>query len=292
MATDQSLMNQSPIVFLGAGYTAQTFMSLYPQTKMIGTTRSAEKAEKIKKLGATPFIYDGQAASTELKAAVNNASTILISIAPSAEGDRVLSNLKTELLSAENLSWIGYLSTIGVYGNHDGAWVDETTPTSPISNRAKWRKEAEKSWLNLYEEYGRPVHIFRLPGIYGSKRGPHKKLIEGTARRIEKKNQVFNRAHVIDIAAVLKASMQLPNPGNIYNIADNEPAPPQDVLEFAANELGLQVPPLIKFEDAEMTEMARSFYGDNKRVSNRKIIEELGIELKYPTYREGIKACL
>ena len=292
MATDQPTLNMSPITFLGAGYTAKTFMRLYPQNEMYGTTRSSDKASDIKDRGGVPLIFDGTNPSDELINAVKRSAALMISISPTMDGDPILNALQSEIISAEDLNWVGYLSTIGVYGNYDGAWIDEDAATNPLSERSKWRKDAEQKWLDLQCSNGVPVHIFRLPGIYGPGRGPLSKLQKGTAQRIAKEGQVFNRAHVDDIAAVLYASMQQPNPGRIYNVADNEPAPPQDVLEFAANELGIPVPPLINFESAEMTPMARSFYLDNKRVSNKRIKEELGVSLKYPTYREGIRACI
>lgn len=292
MAVSQEQNQVSSFIFLGAGYTAQNIMCLYPEPEMAGTCRSADKMASIEKLGAKALIFDGQNGSNQLNAEIEKAAYILVSIGPNVDGDPVLNHLTEPLLQAKNLKWLGYLSTVGVYGDHGGEWVDETSATHPISDRSVWRKQAEQSWMKLCKEHQVPVHIFRLPGIYGPSRGPQMKLEKGTARRVEKKGQVFNRAHVEDIATVLKASMQQPNPGAIYNIADDEPAPPQDVLAYAAELMGLDIPPLVPFEEAEMTEMARSFYSDNKRVSNKRIKQELGITLKYPTYREGIKACL
>ena len=244
-----------------------------------------------------PIIFSGETTSKELSPILRETENILISISPKLDGGPLLKHHEADILANKNLRWIGYLSTVGVYGNHDGEWVDENSETRPGSDRSLWRKKTEDQWLTLAKEEGLPVHIFRLPGIYGPQingkgRGPLEKLKAGTARRINKPGQVFNRAHVEDIAMVLETSCHNPNPGAIYNIADDEPAPPQDVLAYAAELLGVEVPPLIEFEDAEMSKMAKSFYSDNKRVSNKRIKEELGITLKYPTYREGIKACL
>lgn len=280
------------LLCLGAGYTAKTMMEKYPAKLMWGTTRSSDKAEAISEAGAIPVIFTGKEPSPDLAEIISLAENILISISPKEEGDPVLIHHKKDLLRNTNLKWVGYLSTVGVYGNHDGNWVDETSETLPLSERATWRKQAEDQWLELANSAGLPVHIFRLPGIYGPGRGPLEKLKLGTARRINKPGQVFNRAHVEDIADVLNASLNQPEKGAIYNVADDEPAPPQDVLAYGAELIGVDVPPLINFEDATMSKMARSFYSDNKRVLNKRIKEELGITLKYPTYREGLKGCL
>lgn len=284
--------NKNDLLCLGAGYTAQTMMKLHPAKKMWGTTRTTEKASAIEAVGATPVIFTGQTPSEELSPILREAENILISISPKLDGGPLLKHHQEDLLANKNLKWIGYLSTVGVYGNHDGEWVDEYAETRPGSDRSLWRKRTEDQWIALNKEHDIPVHIFRLPGIYGKGRGPLEKLKAGKARRINKEGQVFNRAHVEDIAMVLETSCHNPNPGAIYNIADDEPAPPQDVLAYAAELLGVETPPLIEFKDAEMSKMAKSFYSDNKRVSNKRIKEELGIKLKYPTYREGIKACM
>ncbi len=290
--------NNKSILFLGAGYTAKEMMRQLQHTPdfkdlvIYGTTRSGRNFENIKKAGGTPILYEGTGPSDALGPVLRSAPYILVSISPKEQGDLILQHHLQEIKANQNLSWVGYLSTVGVYGNHDGAWVSEDSQANPSSKRSQWRKLAEDQWLDLHQQNGIPAHIFRLPGIYGPGRGPTNKLKKGTARRIEKKGQVFNRAHVEDIANILIASMSQPNPGAIYNVSDDEPAPPQDVLAYAAQCLGLDVPPLIPFEQAEMTQMAKSFYTDNKRISNKRIKEELGVSLKYPTYREGIKACL
>ncbi len=191
-----------------------------------------------------------------------------------------------------SLAWLGYLSTTGVYGDHQGGWVGESTPLAPSTRRGRWRMEAEAAWQALAAETGLPLHIFRLAGIYGPGRGPFEKVRQGTARRIIKPGQVFSRIHVEDIAQVLEASIARPNPGAAYNLCDDDPAPPEDVIAHAAELLGLPVPPAIPFDEAEMTPMARSFYAESKRVRNDRIKKELGVDLLYPDYRSGLAALL
>ena len=190
------------------------------------------------------------------------------------------------------MKWLGYLSTTGVYGNHDGGWVDEDTPLTPSTRRGKLRVATEAAWQALAAEAGLPLHIFRLAGIYGPGRGPFAKVRDGTARRIIKAGQVFSRIHVDDIAQVLAASINRPNPGAIYNLCDDDPAPPQDVIARAAELLGLPVPPAVDFDTAEMTPMARSFYAESKRVRNDRIKDALEVTLIYPDYRAGLQALL
>ena len=202
----------------------------------------------------------------------------------------MLRHLKDDITRiAPRLEWAGYLSTTGVYGNHDGGWVDEDTPLTPSTRRGKWRVAAEAEWQAIPDL---PLHIFRLAGIYGPGRGPFSKVRNGTARRIIKPGQVFSRIHVEDIAQVLAASIAQPDPGAIYNMCDDDPAPPQDVIAHAAELLGQPLPPEEDFETAEMTPMARSFYAESKRVKNDKIKTDLGVQLIYPTYREGLAALL
>ena len=193
---------------------------------------------------------------------------------------------------ASNLDWMGYLSTTGVYGDHKGGWVDEKTPLAPSTKRGKLRVEAEAAWQHLAAETGLPLHIFRLAGIYGPGRGPFTKVRNGTARRIIKEGQVFSRIHVDDIAQVLEASIQQPRPGAIYNLCDDDPAPPQDVIGYAAELLGLPVPEAVDFETADMSPMARSFYAESKQVRNDRIKADLGVKLLYPDYKSGLKALL
>jgi nucleoside-diphosphate-sugar epimerase len=230
---------------------------------------------------------------TDLSACLSEATHFLTSVAPTQDGDPVLTALENELAgSAPRLQWVGYLSTTGVYGDHGGGWVDETTPLSPSTRRGEMRETAEAAWRDLAERSDIPLHIFRLAGIYGPGRGPFAKVRAGTARRIVKPNQVFSRIHVDDIAQVLASSISRPNPGAVYNVCDDDPAPPEDVIAHAAGLLGVPVPKAEHFATAEMTPMARSFYAENKRVKNDRIKNELGIRLRYQTYREGLAAIL
>jgi len=221
------------------------------------------------------------------------ATHILVSAGPDTGDDPVLMHCAGALgARTDQFDWIGYLSTTGVYGDRGGDWVDETATCTPATERGEWRLAAEREWLAYRHETGLPVHIFRLAGIYGPGRGPLAKVRDGTARRIVKPGQVFSRIHVEDIATVLEASIERPHPGAVYNVCDDEAAPPEEVIAHAAELLGLPVPPAEPFDTAEMTPMARSFYAESKRVSNARIKSELGVELAYPTYREGLAALL
>ena len=272
------------LLSFGHGYSSRELAKQLRSWRIIGTTRSAEKAEIYKADSVEPLIWPG----ADPTQAISEATHLLLSIAPEEDGDPIF-NAYAELISAApNLEWVGYLSTTGVYGDHAGGWVDENSLLQPSTKRGKMRVKAETQWQSL----NLPLHIFRLAGIYGPGRGPFAKVRKGTARRIIKQGQVFSRTHVEDIAQVLNASIQYPNPGAAYNVCDDDPAPPQDVIAHAAALLGLPVPPGIPFEDAEMTPMAQSFYAESKRVRNNRIKEELGVTLRYPTYREGLTALL
>jgi len=202
----------------------------------------------------------------------------------------VLASFAGRIAAASNLRWVGYLSTVGVYGDHAGGWVDEATPLGAGKQRSQNRVTAERDWLALGAGHKFAVQIFRLAGIYGPGRNQLVQLASGTARRIVKPGQTFNRIHVADIAAVIEASLARSRPGGIYNVTDNEPAPPQDVVAFAARLCGLEPPAEIPFERAELSPMAKSFYSENRRVRNALIRDELGVTLNYPTYREGLTA--
>lgn len=217
---------------------------------------------------------------------------LLISIPPEEAGDPVLLRYRHTLESAGKLRWIGYLSTTGVYGDHGGALVDETTPVAPTSDRSRRRVVAERDWLAFGEERGIPVQIFRLAGIYGPGRNALEDLKDGSAKRIIRVGQLFSRIHVEDIAAVLRAALITHNGSGIYNVCDDEPAAPAEVVSFAADLLGVEPPPEIPFEQAALSPMALTFWADNKRVDNRRIKEDLGVGLNYPTYREGLRSLL
>ncbi|MCA0962317.1 SDR family oxidoreductase [Salipiger bermudensis] len=276
------------LLSLGHGYSAQALARhLLPQGwTVLGTTRDPDKAERLRAEGIVPLLWDRAA----VEEALGRVSHVLISAGPDAEGDPALRLCGAAIAErAAQFDWVGYLSTTGVYGDHGGGWVDEDTPLTPGTRRGAMRLAAEQAWRAIPDL---PLHIFRLAGIYGPGRGPFAKVRAGTARRIVKPGQVFSRIHVEDIARVLEASIGQPAPGAVYNVCDDDPAPPQDVILHAAELLGLAPPPEEPFDEAEMGAMARSFYAESKRVSNRRIKEDLGVTLSYPDYRAGLAALL
>ena len=255
-----------------------------------GTTRNAAKADRIRQTGAEPLVFDGETLSPELISALADTTHLLISIAPGEAGDPVLNALQAlEAAAADlpSLRWIGYLSTVGVYGDHGGAWVDETTKPGPVSKRSRQRLEAENGWRDFAAARHLPLAILRLSGIYGPGRNAFINIEKGTARRLVKPGQVFNRIHRDDIAAAALTAAQK-KAGGIFNITDDEPAPPQDVVTFAHELAGVAPPPEIDFETADLSPMARSFYGENKRVSNAKSKAELGLAYAFPDYRTAL----
>lgn len=263
------------LLSIGHGYSARALEAVLPQGWAVrGTNRAGS---------------DGCLAwpGAEMAPHLEWATHLLVSVAPDAEGDPVLRAMKGDI-AAQSFDWVGYLSTTGVYGDRDGGWVDEGDALRPATERGRRRVAAEAAWAAL----DLPLHIFRLAGIYGPGRGPFAKVRAGTARRIVKAGQVFSRTHVADIAQVLLASIQRPNPGAIYNVCDDDPAPPEAVIAEAARLLGLPLPPEEAFETAQMTPMARSFYAESKRVRNARIKTELGVSLIYPDYRAGLRALL
>lgn len=273
------------LLSFGHGYSAQALARrLLPEGwRIVGTTRSENKAERLSAEGIEARVFPGTDLSSDLDAATH----LLVSAGPTAEGDPVLAELRDEI-AARGFDWVGYLSTTGVYGDHEGGWVDEATPLAPSTERGKRRMRAEAEWQAL----DLPLHIFRLAGIYGPGRGPFEKVRKGTARRIVKEGQVFSRIHVEDIAQALAASIARPSPGAVYNLCDDDPAPPQDVIAHAADLLEVPLPPEVDFETADMSPMARSFYAESKRVDNTRMKEELGVRLLYPDYRSGLRALL
>jgi nucleoside-diphosphate-sugar epimerase len=280
------------LVCFGLGYSSQVFARrmLARGWQVFGTTRSEGSVKNLCDEGFDVALFTGEAPGEEVREALSAATHALVSIAPGAKGDAVLAHHGGDLASAPALQWIGYLSTVGVYGDHGGEWVDEEAALNPKSERSIVRVAAEKAWVEFGSRTGKAVQLFRLAGIYGPGRGPLETVRHGKARRIVKRDQVFNRIHVEDIASVLEASIAHPRPGAIYNVCDDEPAPPQDVVAFAAEMLGVEPPPEVAFEDADLSPMGRSFYGENKRVSNARIKHELGVKLACPSYREGIRS--
>jgi len=283
----------SPTLFcFGLGYSARVFARRLAAKgwRVHGSCRTAEAAGTLDGMGFTAHIFDGTAPLDSAgRAALLRADAVLGSIPPNSDGrDPALVHHARDLAEGQS-RWIGYLSTTGVYGDHGGGWVDEATPLTPSTRRGRLRVAAEAEWQAIP---GLPLHIFRLAGIYGPGRGPFEKVRQGTARRIIKPGQVFSRIHVDDIAQVLHASIKAPDPGAIYNLCDDDPAPPQDVIGYAAELLGLPLPEAVAFDEAEMSPMARSFYAESKRVSNRRIKEDLGVRLIHPDYRHGLRALL
>jgi nucleoside-diphosphate-sugar epimerase len=282
------------LVVLGYGYSSRAFVREAGRRfeRVVGTARTRDKADRLVADGVQGRVLSHDHLDPALPGDIADATALLVSIPPDQSGDPVLARpeLVEAIAGASGLGWIGYLSTVGVYGDHGGAWVDEATPPAPVSERSVRRVEAEQAWLALGQRTGRPVMLFRLAGIYGPGQNALVNLAEGTARRIVKPGQVFNRIHVEDIAGALAASLDHPRAGAVYNVTDDEPGPPQDVVAYAAGLLGLPVPADLPFDSAELSPMARSFYGENKRVSNRLLHDELGYALRYPTYREGLTA--
>ena len=277
----------------GFGFTASALTDALDRDdwRVTATCRTDGACAALTAAGIAAVPFDGTAPVDD--AALSGATHVLLSVPPGADGDPVLATCRDLLVRhRETLRWIGYLSTTGVYGDHQGGWVDETTPLTPVGERGERRVKAEAGWLSLYREYGLPVHVFRLAGIYGPGRNQLETVCSGKARRVVKPGQVFSRIHVEDIAGILQASMAQLDPGAVYNVCDDEAAPPQDVVVHAAQLLDMPPPPEIAFEAAELSPMGRSFYGESKRVSNARIKEQLGIVLKYPTYREGLAHCL
>lgn len=260
--------------------------------RIAGTARSAEKVAALRAEGVEAYLFDRDRPLADPAAALAGTSHLLSSVPPGEAGEPVLDAHAGEIAALPGLAWAGYLSTTGVYGDAAGGWVDESAPIAPSGARGRRRAEAEARWLALWRDQGLPLHIFRLSGIYGPGRNQLESLRAGTAKRIVKPGQVFSRIHVEDIAAVLEASIARPHPGAAYNVCDDEPADPAEVVTFASGLLGVAPPPAISADDPSLSPMARSFYADSKRVSNRRIKEELGVRLAYPTYREGLRALL
>ena len=255
--------------------------------RVAGTCTSEEKASSLRSGGIEAHLFDGT--TLPPSEAVTRATHILSTIAPGSAGDPVLGTCSNLLIRAR---WIGYLSTTGVYGDHGGAWVDERTPTRPNQPRSVERLATERGWQALGLQAGAAIDIFRLPGIYGPGRSAIDQVKAGTARRIDKPGQVFSRVHVEDIAGTLLMAITQTHAGSIYNVADDLPASSADVVAFACELLARPVPRLIPWAEAEagMSGMARSFYAGNRRVRNDRIKNELGVVLRYPTYREGLRA--
>jgi nucleoside-diphosphate-sugar epimerase len=273
----------------GYGYSADALArKLSPRLKALaGTLTNPDAPEEA---GARVAAYKGDGPSAAVRSLLDGTTHLLVSIPPDLEGDAVLRDFADDIAALKDLAWIGYLSTVGVYGDAKGAWVDEDSPVRPLNERSLRRAEAEQAWLELGARTGHRVEVFRLSGIYGPGRNPLAGLRAGTARRIVKPGQVFNRIHVDDIARVLAAAVDNDTGLQVFNVSDDEPAPPEDVLAYAAELLGVPVPPTLAFEAAGLSGMAASFWSECKRVKNERIRRQLRVELLYPTYREGLRA--
>ena len=283
----------------GLGYCAEHYVAEFGARfdRIGGTVRTREKAAHIaaSRFGnhaVEAFVFDGSATTPEITAALMDASALLVSVPP-REGDPVLAQFADAIAGAPDLQSIVYLSTVGVYGDHAGAWVDETTAPAPVSDRGRERLDAEQAWAAVGGRTGKAVAIFRLSGIYGPGQNALMQVARGTARRIDKPGQVFNRIHAADIAQAIDAAL-VNHADGVFNVTDDGPAPQGDTIAFAAELLGMAPPSLIPFDEASksMSPMALSFYGESKRVQNDKLKRELSVRLRYPTYREGLRALL
>jgi nucleoside-diphosphate-sugar epimerase len=283
-------MADTPRLFIfGLGYAATTFArAMKDRAAWIGgTVRTAEKAATLIAGGLHAVVFDGTSSGVGVKAALAEATHVLVSIPPGEGADPVLAHHAEDIVAAPRLAGVAYLSTVSVYGDYGGAWVDERTIPHPAHPRAVSRMKAEKAWSALASRRGVPLAVHRIAGIYGPGRNSLLNLAEGKAHRVVKLGQVFNRIHVADIAAVLVAAL---GRAGIYNLADDEPAPPEYVIVHAARLMGVRPPSAMSLEETNLSPMARSFYAGNRRVANRRIKEQLGIRLRYPTYRDGLGA--
>lgn len=282
------------LVIIGYGYSSTAVaLALEGQAESLHVTaRGAEKIERLRSDGTDALAFDGSALSPVLAAALSGATHLLMSAPPGEAGDPLLAAPGFSDLEMPALRRVIYLSTVGVYGDHGGAWVDETSPLHPVSQRSRQRVAAEENWQAFAAARNLDLGIFRLSGIYGPGRSAIDNLRAGTARRIIKPGQVFNRIHVEDIGGAVAHALLSKESLGIFNLTDNKPSPPQEVVEYAARLIGVEPPPEIPFEAADLSPMGRSFYGENKRVSNAKIRSDLGYRFRYPTYREGLMACL
>ncbi len=283
-------MNNNHLFIFGFGFTSKAVATRLGKkfATISGTTRSAEKAAGLEAQNLRPVLFDGDTASPDLKQALQGATHLLVSIGPDKAGDPVLNAIGEYLTVCPNLEWIGYLSTVGVYGDHDGDWVDETTQCRPVSIRSVERVAAENAWLETGRRLDLPVAIFRLSGIYGPGRNTFVNIAKGNARRLVKPGQVFNRIHRDDIAQAVDLAIAACASG-IFNITDDLPAPPQDVVTYAYQLMGKEPPEETDFATADLTPMARSFYGENKRVSNLKSREVLKMKYQWPDYETSLK---
>ncbi|BAI73362.1 NAD-dependent epimerase/dehydratase [Azospirillum sp. B510] len=287
-------MTDPRLFVFGLGYSARVFAERLRAEgwRIAATCRGEEKKAALEAEGIEAFLFDRGRPLADARAALAGTTHLLVSVPPDGKGDPVLDQHARDLADLRTLDWAGYLSTTGVYGDTGGEWVGEAAWLKPTGERQKRRVEAERGWLNLYRQYGVPMHLFRLAGIYGPGRSAIDSVRDGTARRVDKPGQVFCRIHVDDIANTLRASMDRPTLGAVYNVADDLPSPSHEVVEYACRLLGVEPPPLVPFDQAEMSPMAASFYADCRRVRNDRIKRQLGVTLTHPDYRAGLEAQL
>ncbi len=281
-----------PRLFIfGLGYSALAFAARMQARgwRVAGTCRSYAKADDLAMRGIEAYVF-GDDPLRDPATALHGATHILASAPPGPDGDPVLNAHADDIAALNGVKWLGYLSTTGVYGNRSGGWVDETSPLEPSTERGQRRRDAEAGWWDLGKRMGVPVHIFRLAGIYGPGRNQLVSLRDGRAKRIDAPGQVFSRIHVDDIAGVLEKAATSGLSSRAFNVCDDEPAPPAEVVAYAAELLDVEPPPLVPLDEAGLSEMGRSFYSESKRVSNERLRKCLGVDLHYPTYREGLAA--
>ncbi len=279
------------LVVFGLGYSAGYFVETRgARHDVTATVTTPEKAQALTRAGLDVFVFSNDASDPRIAGRIERTQAALVSIAPDAKGEPTLRAFADELARAPDLRRVVYLSTIGVYGDHAGAWVDEQAACRPLNERGGWRLQAEDAWRAFGLANDVAVDVLRLAGIYGPDQNALVNLRNGTARRIVKPGQVFNRIHVEDIARAIEACLAREGPGQVWNVADDEPAPAQDVVDYAAALMGVAPPPELAFDRADLSPMARSFYAECKRASNRALRERLGVRLAYPTYREALRA--
>lgn len=293
---DENVNTQEKHLFcFGYGYSCEHLGSALMQQggwRVSGTTRDAEKRKALRAMGVSAYIFDRDIPLADPLYMMRNVTHLLISIPPDDEGDPVFEAHAGDIAQLKNLKWVGYLSTTGAYGDREGGWVDENSEIRPTTKRGSRRVKAEEQWLSLMHSHGLPAHIFRLAGIYGSGRSALDSVRAGVARRINKPGHAFSRIHVDDIVQVLMASINAPKAGQVYNLADDLPAPSHEVIDYACRLLGLPSPEILPFDKADLAPITLSFYADNKRIKNEKIKNDLGVKLIYPDYMKGLEACL
>ena len=281
------------LVIFGLGYSAGWFARTRAEKlTTTATTTTPEKARALTRENLDVLVFSPDARDPRIEPAIAGADAALVSIGPDEAGDPAFNVYGGALSRATNLRTIVYLSTIGVYGDYGGAWIDEGAECRPSNARSQWRLRVEDQWRAFGEAAGKRVHILRLAGIYGPGQNALVNLRNGVARRIVKPGQVFNRIHVADIGAAIDACLTYKGAGRVWNVCDDEPAPAEDVVTFAAELLGVEPPPLVDFATASLSPMARSFYSECKRASNRAMKQDLGVRLTYPTYRKAMRALL